>query len=219
MSFNNSMYKKIKEELNSEKVKILAVTKYVEIKEILQAYDAGIRDFAENKLQDAMRKKSQLPDYVIRDTAWHFIGHLQTNKVKDTVGNFEYIHSIDSLKLAILISKAALSRNLTQKVLIQVNTSNEESKYGFAKEKAKEAFKDILELDSIKVDGLMTMAPFTEDKNIVRKCFSELKNLKNYLQSEYKCTLPELSMGMSNDYRIAVKEGSTMIRLGSILFK
>lgn len=209
----------VKNYVDIDKVKVLAVTKYVGEEEILQAYDAGMRNFAENKIQDAMRKKSLLPQNIIGNSTWHFIGHLQSNKVKDTVGNFEYIHSIDSVKLATLVSNTASSRNLTQKILIQVNTSEEDTKFGFDANDLKNLFGKILELDSIEVHGFMTMAPFTGDEEVVRKCFVELRNLRDYLQDKYQTSLPELSMGMSNDYKIAVQEGATMIRLGRVLFK
>lgn len=219
MSEIKSNTSKILEEIDTAKVRVLAVSKYVGIEEILQAYDAGIRNLAENKLQDALRKKTDLPTELSNGITWHFIGHLQTNKVKDAVGNFEFIHSVDSLKIANCISKVAEAKNIIQKVLIQVNISQEPSKFGFTVEEVKQAFKEILNLSSLNIQGLMTIASNSDDKDVIRQNFIELRELRDFLQDKYGCQLPELSMGMSNDYKIAIKEGSTMIRIGNVLFK
>lgn len=209
---------RIIKEIDPDKVRIIAVTKYVGTEEIIEAYQAGIRNFAENKIQDAERKKAEIPD-IEKDFTWHFVGHLQTNKVRKVVGNFEYIHSIDSLKLAQCVSENAKSKQISQKILIQVNVAEENTKFGFSVNEVKEVFHRILKLDSTSVVGLMTMAPYTLDENIQRNTFRQLKELRDYLEEKFKCSLPELSMGMSNDYKIAVQEGATMIRLGQVLFK
>jgi PLP dependent protein len=207
----------IRKETGPARVRIIAVAKYVGISEILDAYENGLRDFAESKIQDALVKRVQLPEDIEKNIVWHFIGHLQTNKVKKVVGNFEYIHSVDSLKLAKCISEDARSKNLLQKVLIQVNVANENTKFGFGGDEIKEVFQEIIKLDSVKIVGLMTIAP--NDLNVARSVFRELRELRNYLQEKFSYSLPELSMGMSNDYKIAVEEGSTMIRIGHALFK
>jgi len=210
---------RVQGEIDSAKVKIIAVTKFVEIPEIITAYEAGIKDFGENKLQEIERKRANLPDDIEKDIKWHFIGHLQTNKSKKAAGNFDFIHSTDSLKLAQSLSQEAKEKNIIQKVLIQVNISKEETKYGYDKEQLKEEIRTINELDSIDIKGLMTIAPYTTDKKLLRTIFRELREFRDNLEEEFNLSLPELSMGMSNDYKIAVQEGSTIIRLGSAIFR
>jgi pyridoxal phosphate enzyme (YggS family) len=202
-----------------ENCKIIAVSKYVGPKEIIEAYNAGIRNFGENKAQDAEEKRTILPKDVESDIVWHFIGHLQTNKVKKIVGSYNLIHSVDSLKLAKIISEEAKKRDLTQNILLQVNISKEESKFGFEKEQFIQNFQEFKDLENLNIVGFMTMAPFTEDKLQVRNVFKELRLIRDQIEDEYKVKLPELSMGMSNDYKMAYEEGSTMLRLGRILFK
>ena len=198
--------------------RIIAVTKYVTTDKVIEAYAAGVRDFGENKVQDAESKRAGLSKEIEKNSIWHFLGHLQTNKVKKVVGIFDYIHSVDSLKLAKAISECAASQNLIQKVFIQVNIAKEESKFGFSPEEVEESFSEISKLDSINVVGLMTMAPFTSDIEEQRLVFRRLRELRNRLQEKYKAQLDELSMGMSNDYKIAVEEGATMVRIGQALF-
>ena len=212
-------FQKIQQVIDKSNVKILAVSKYVGSNEIIEAFQAGLRDFAENRVQDAEKKRSELPESIENEIAWHLIGHLQTNKVKKAVGNYDYIHSVDSLKLAESISEIAVSKGIVQKVLIQINVAEEEAKSGFNKNEVKEVFEELSGLNSIELVGLMTMAPFTENEEVIRTTFRGLRELRDYLQKEHKKNLPELSMGMSNDYKIAVEEGSTMIRLGQVLFK
>jgi len=207
----------IKNKINTEKVRIIAVTKYVSVNEILELYKAGIRNIGENKIQDAENKKEILPENIEKDIIWHFIGHLQTNKVKKVVGNFEYIHSVDSEKLVKAVSESAKVKNITQNILIQVNI--EETKYGFDVNAVKEVFSEILKFDAVNVVGLMTMAPYTLDEKLLHTVFRTLRELRDYLEEKYNCKLPELSMGMSNDYQIAAEEGATMIRLGRVLFE
>lgn len=198
--------------------RIIAVVKYVTTEKVIEAYQTGIRDFGENKVQDAERKRAELPEEVEKNSVWHFLGHLQTNKIKKVVGYFDYIHSVDSLKLAKAISECASSKNLVQKVLIQVNIADEESKFGFLPEEIEEMFSEISKLDSIDIVGLMTMAPFTSDSNEQRTVFRGLRELRNRLQKKFNALLDELSMGMSNDYKTAVEEGATMVRIGQALF-
>jgi len=197
---------------------VVAVTKYVGPEKIIEAYNAGIRNFGEGKAQDAEKKRALLPEKIDKNITWHFIGHIQTNKVKKIAGNYDYIHSVDSLKLAEALSEAAKAKNITQKVLVQVNIAEEETKYGFTPEEIKKQFCKILELDSICIKGLMTMAPFTPDITRQREVFKGLRELRNYLETEYKVEIPELSMGMSNDYAVAYQEGATIIRIGQAIF-
>lgn len=198
--------------------RIIAVVKYVPTEKVIEAYQSGIRDFGENKVQDAEKKRAELPEEVEKNSVWHFLGHLQTNKIKKVVGCFDYIHSVDSLKLAKAISECASSKNLVQKVLIQVNIAEEESKFGFSPEETEEIFSELSQLDSMDIVGLMTMAPFTSDSNEQRSVFRGLRELRNRLKEKFNARLNELSMGMSNDYKTAVEEGATMVRIGQALF-
>ncbi len=206
-------------EIDTSKVKIVAVTKFVEVSEIITAYEAGIRNFGENKLQEIERKRAVLPEDIEKNIKWHFIGHLQTNKSKKAAGNFDLIHSVDTFKLAQCLSEEAKAKNTIQKVLIQVNISKEETKYGYGKLQLKEETAKIKELGSINVKGLMTIAPYTNDENFLKSIFGELREFRNELEKEFKVNFPELSMGMSNDYKTAVREGATIIRLGSAIFR
>jgi pyridoxal phosphate enzyme (YggS family) len=200
------------------KTKIIAVTKYVDIDKMIEAYEAGIKDFAESKFQDAEDKRKKLPPEIEKDIIWHFIGHLQTNKAKKITGNYDYIHSIDSLKLAKCINEEAKNKGIKQKILVQVNIADEKTKFGFDLESIKEVFSEIIKLDSLNVTGLMTIGPNTIDQSLIRNTFKELRELRDNLQEKFNCRIPELSMGMSSDYKIAIEEGSTMIRLGQVLF-
>ena len=198
--------------------RIIAVTKYVTTERVIEAYMAGIKDFGENKVQSAENKLAELPEKVKANSNWHFLGHLQTNKIKKVVGKFDYIHSVDSLKLLKAISECASSQNIVQKVFIQVNIAKEESKSGLMPEETDEIFSEISKLDSLNIVGLMTMAPFTSDAEEQRSVFRGLRELRNKLQEKFNISLNELSMGMSNDYKIAVEEGATMVRIGQALF-
>ena len=198
---------------------IVAVTKYFDESGIEDYYNLGLRDFGENRVQDAMAKIKKLPDEILKNSRFHLIGHLQTNKVKDVVGVFELIHSVDSFKLASAISKEAERKGISQKILLQVNNANEEQKFGFSPEELLNCMSELLILPNIRIEGLMNIAPLSQDNNYLRNLFKNIRLLKDKIQLEYKVELPHLSMGMSNDYRIALEEGSTIIRLGRILFK
>lgn len=198
--------------------RILAVSKYVSADKIIEAYNAGLRDFAESKTQDSLEKMEQIPDEMLSNITWHFIGHLQTNKVKKIVGVFDYIHSVDSFKLAEVINAKANEKGVIQKIFLQVNNAEEESKFGFSIEEVKKAFAEIIKLDHIKVSGLMNIAPLCNDKQLLHKLFREIRELKEHLEKEHNYQLDELSMGMSEDYEVAIEEGSTIIRIGNKLF-
>ena len=198
--------------------RIIAVVKYVTADRVVEAYNAGIRDFGENKVQDAEKQRAELPEEVEKNSRWHFLGHLQTNKITKVVGKYDLIHSVDSLKLAKAVSEYASSQNTVQKILIQVNIAGEESKFGISPEETKESFSEISALNSINIAGLMTMAPFTDNPDEQRAVFRGLRELRDSLRKETGVRLDELSMGMSNDYRIALEEGATMIRIGQLLF-
>ena len=207
----------LRKEIAPYKPIIIAVTKYFGVDKLIEAYNDGLRDFGENRVQDALSKFEGLSNEIKQNSRFHLIGHLQSNKVKKAVGAFDLIHSVDSLKLAEAISKEALSKNIVQKILLQVNNANEETKSGFSVKDLQENFKEIISLKGIKVEGLMNIAPITDEADL-RRLFKGMHDLKIQLENEYNYELKELSMGMSNDYKIALSEGATMIRIGRKLF-
>ena len=207
----------LRKEIAPYKPIIIAVTKYFGVDKLIEAYNDGLRDFGENRVQDALSKFEGLSNEIKQNSRFHLIGHLQSNKVKKAVGAFDLIHSVDSLKLAEAISKEALSKNLVQKILLQVNNANEEAKSGFSVKDLQENFKEIISLKGIKVEGLMNIAPIV-DADELRRLFKGMYDLKIQLEKDYGYELKELSMGMSNDYKIALSEGATMIRIGRKLF-
>lgn len=207
----------LRKEIVPYKPIIIAVTKYFGADKLIEAYNDGLRDFAENRVQDALEKFGSLPDEIKQNSRFHLIGHLQSNKVKKAVGNFDLIHSVDSMKLAEAISKEALQKSIVQKILLQVNNANEEAKSGFAVDDLKKAFPEIIALRGVKVEGLMNIAPIASESEL-RVLFQGMLDLKQELEKDFAYELKELSMGMSSDYKIAVEYGSTMIRIGRKLF-
>lgn len=203
-----------KENRDSKSVKLIAVSKSFGVDEIKQAIQANQIEFGENKAQELVAKFNVLGNQVI----WHFIGHLQKNKVKYAVRTADYIHSVDSLSLAEEVQKHAEKLEKIQKVLIEIKTSEEETKSGVTeKDEIKKIVKYCRQASNLNLIGLMTIAPLTEDKNLIRKSFSYLRKLKEELNSE-GYSLQELSMGMTSDYEIAIEEGATMLRIGSAIF-
>jgi len=219
MSIVADNIRNIREELSDYQGRVIAVSKYVSKEDMLEAYDTGIRDFAESKTQDALAKMNNLPEGMKNDCVWHFIGHLQTNKAKKVVGEFDYIHSVDSLKLVKVVNDLAEEKGLVQKILLQVNIADEDTKFGFSSEELFKVFPEIVSLKNIKIEGLMMMAPYSNDEVYLTALFAKLKKLKEKLECVFGLSIKELSMGMSNDYRIAIKEGSTMVRVGTKIFK
>ncbi|PIQ88288.1 MAG: YggS family pyridoxal phosphate-dependent enzyme [Candidatus Omnitrophica bacterium CG11_big_fil_rev_8_21_14_0_20_42_13] len=206
-----------------ESIKLIAVTKEVGPAEILLAIESGITDIGENKVQEALNKYNILnTQYSMLNTLkWHMIGHLQTNKAKDAVKIFDLIHSVDSLRLADEINKQAEKIDKIQDILIEVNTSGEKTKFGLTADEAVEVVKKAAELKSIRIQGLMTIAPLSDNPESSRPYFRILRELRGKL-NELRATNYELrilSMGMSQDYKIAIEEGATMIRVGRVIFK
>ncbi|OZI13303.1 YggS family pyridoxal phosphate-dependent enzyme [Bacillaceae bacterium SAS-127] len=193
-------------------IKLIAVTKYVSTERAQEALEAGIVHLGENRDEGLLKKWEVLKN----EPVWHFIGSLQTRKVKNIIDRVSYIHSLDRLSLAEEINKRA-----TQSIncLIQVNVSGEESKHGLQQEEVIPFVQQLAQLEKVNVCGLMTMAPLTEDEDLLRSCFKQLKQLQEQVQKLGLTYAPcqELSMGMSNDYTIAVEEGATMIRIGTAL--
>lgn len=210
---------RIQEEIAPYKPKIIAVTKYFDRNAIIDAYNAGLRNFAESRVVEATEKINGLPEEIKMNSKFHFIGHLQTNKVKKALETFDLIHSVDSVKLAQKISEEAKILGKTQKILLEVNNANEPQKYGFSKKEILESFSDLKNLENIEIAGLMNMAPLGADESKLFEVFTELVEIRNTLQREHNCELKEVSMGMSQDYKIAAKAGSTMLRIGRKLFE
>lgn len=200
-----------------ESLKILAVSKLQTLEKIRRLQAAGHTFFAENYVQEALQKQESLKDLAIE---WHFIGSLQRNKVKLVVGKFALIHSVDSVELARAISNHAEKINTTQKVLLQVNLAQEITKGGFDREAVLLHWPEVRDLPGIEISGLMTMPPLTEDPEDVRSYFQDLKQLLEELlrRGAGRHPLHELSMGTSHDYLVAIEEGATIVRLGTILF-
>ncbi|MEQ8927795.1 MAG: YggS family pyridoxal phosphate-dependent enzyme [Fulvivirga sp.] len=205
--------------LGSSNCKLVAVSKTKPVSAIKEAYGAGQRIFGENKAQEMTEKQSELPE----DIEWHMIGHLQRNKVKYIAPYVSLIHSVDSLKLLKEINKQAKKNNRVINVLLQIHIAEEDTKFGLDKNELFELLHslELTELNNVKIIGLMGMATFTEDKDQIRREFKSLAQLfeesKRDVQAE-NVELSELSMGMSGDYKIALEEGSTMIRVGSSIF-
>lgn len=201
-----------------EDITLVSVTKTVNSTIIEKLIEYGMEHIGENRVQVAQEKKEELASY--KDITWHMIGNLQRNKVKKALELFDFFHSVESLKLANEIDKKATS---PIPILLEVNVSGEESKRGFSERDLREAIGPILELPNVKVEGFMTMAPFTSDMSICRNCFVGLRKIAETLRGEYKSSMPHLSMGMTQDYEIAIEEGATIVRIGSaflgIMFK
>ena len=200
-------------------VKLVAVSKTKPNADILEAYHAGHKIFGENKVQELVRKYEQLP----KDIEWHFIGHLQTNKVKLIIPFVQLIHGVDSLKLLKVIDSEAKKQNRQVECLLQFYIAEEETKFGLTLSEAEEIFKstDFKLLKNIHISGVMGMATYTENENQIRNEFKLLKTIFNTLKNEYFSddkNFSQISMGMSDDYQIAIEEGSTLIRVGSKIF-
>ena len=199
-----------------ESVKLIAVSKTKPAEDIEEIYSLGQRDFGENKVQELSQKIEILPD----DIKWHLIGHLQHNKVKYIIGKTELIHSVDSERLALTISKEAVKHNVTADVLIEVNVAGEESKFGVTTDETIELIEKISKLPGIHICGLMTIAPFVADPEENRPVFRKLRELSVDIADKKidNVTMSVLSMGMTNDYMVAIEEGATLVRVGTAIF-
>ncbi len=198
---------------NSEDITLVAVSKTVSVDEMLKLYDLGHTVFGENRVEEASRKVSSLPSQI----KLHMIGHLQSRKAKNAVSLFDMIESVDSARLAGEISKRCVAEGLIRDILIEVNTSGETQKYGFSHVSLRNAIDEIVSLKGIKVCGLMVMAPFVSNPEDVRPVFRKTKEFFNELSYSYPMCY--LSMGMSQDYEVAVEEGANIVRVGSAIFE
>jgi pyridoxal phosphate enzyme (YggS family) len=211
-------YAALRTDRNPFVVNLIAVTKTVGIDKIKEAIEWGLRVFGENKVQEAKEKiehcRIHIADCKIE---WHLVGHLQRNKAKTAVQLFDIIHSLDSIGLAEDINKQAEKAGKIQRVLIQVKLSEEETKHGVSKKGLMDLVKTVSEMKNLKLEGLMTMPPFFDKAEMARPFFRELRELRdNAEKSGYQ--LPELSMGMTNDFEVAIEEGATMVRVGTAIF-
>ena len=197
-------------------VTLITVSKTNPVSSLKEAMDCGIRIFGENKVQEMLEKQEELPD----DLEWHMIGHLQRNKVKYLMGRVALIHSVDSFRLAQEISKEAIKQNITQDILVEINVAEEESKFGITTNEAIDLVSEIANLPNIHIKGLMTIAPFVADPEENREVFRALKKLSVDIRRKNidNVTMNVLSMGMTNDYEVAIEEGATMVRVGTGIF-
>ena len=201
---------------NIDDVTLIAVSKTKPSSDIKTLYDAGVRDFGENKVQELTSKYEELP----KDIRWHLIGHLQTNKVKYIVDKVHLIHSVDSVKLAKEIEKEAAKKDIIVNILVQVNVANEDTKFGLDNNEVLQIIEEISVLPHIKIKGLMTIAPFVDDGEENRKYFNQLKQLSVDIKAKNidNVCMDMLSMGMSGDYETAIEEGATLVRVGTSIF-
>ena len=210
-----AQYTNLINELAAQQVTLIAVSKTKPVSDILSLYESGQRDFGENYVQELVEKQAQLPPGI----RWHFIGHLQSNKVKYISPFVHLIHGIDSLKLLKEVDKQAVKNERIIDCLLQIHIATEETKFGFNEEELLQALDQSVGLDHVRVTGLMGMASFTEDEAVVRGEFHQLHEIFRRLKSARPhLPLDQLSMGMSADFRIAIAEGSTMVRIGSLIF-
>lgn len=221
MTHYGSVLKQVQEKAlssgrNPQEIEIVAVSKFCPATSLESVYREGCRSFGESRLQEALEKIPLLPI----DSRWHFVGSLQTNKVRKAISHFQLIHSVDDLSLAEKISEASLSMGITTTVLLQVNTSGESSKHGLSAQQWEKALDQLNTLSHLKIEGLMTMAPLIEDQNIIRNCFRTLRELRDKWRPRMAepFLFRHLSMGMSHDFLIAIEEGATLLRIGTKIF-
>ena len=199
-----------------EEITLIAVSKTKPVSMLQEVYDLHIRNFGENKVQELSEKYPQMPN----DTTWHLIGHLQTNKVKHVIDKASLIHSVDSVRLAEAIEKEAAKKDIIVNILIEVNVAEEESKFGLKVDEVIPVIETIATFPHIRVQGLMTIAPFVENPEENRGVFARLQKLSVDIRSKNidNVSVDILSMGMTNDYQVAIEEGATMVRVGTGIF-
>jgi pyridoxal phosphate enzyme (YggS family) len=195
-------------------VELVAITKTHSAEKVRKAIEAGQTLFGENRVQEARAKIPELPSNI----RWHFVGHLQKNKIRHALPLFELIHSVDSLVLAEDVDRIAQEEALHPRVLLEVNVAGEGSKFGFAPENLRAQMEALLALPRLSILGLMTIPPLAEEAEASRKYFVQLRELRDHLQTEFRVDLAQLSMGMTQDFAIAVEEGATLVRVGTAIF-
>lgn len=195
-------------------IELVAISKTHEAEKVRAAFDAGQQLFGESRVQEARAKIPQLPSAA----RWHFVGRLQKNKVRHALPLFELFHSIDSLELARQMDRIAEEEGLRPRVLLEVNVAAEGSKIGFAPETLRSQMEALLELPRLTIEGVMTIPPLAPEAEASRPCFVALRELRDHLAREFKVQLPQLSMGMTGDFTVAVEEGATLVRVGTAIF-
>ncbi len=199
-----------------EEVRLIAVSKTMPVSVVKEAYDCGIRDFGENRVQELIAKYDELP----KDVNWHMIGHLQSNKVKPVIQRAKLIHSLDSIKLAEVIEHEAAKLNIVVDALLEVNVANEESKFGFKKEEILNSINNFVKYKNLRIRGLMTVAPYVSEAKYNESVFKTLKKMSVDISAMniHNVYMDYLSMGMSNDYVVAISQGANFVRIGTSIF-
>jgi len=197
-----------------DEIELVAITKTHPAEKVREAIEAGQTLFGESRVQEARAKIPELPS----NLRWHFVGHLQKNKIRHALPLFELIHSVDSLALAEDINRIAEEEGLHPRVLLEVNVAGEGSKFGFSPEKLRDQMEGLLALPRLSILGLMTIPPLAEEAEASRKYFVQLRELRDRLQTEFRVDLAQLSMGMTQDFPVAIEEGATLVRVGTAIF-
>jgi pyridoxal phosphate enzyme (YggS family) len=198
----------------ADEIELVAISKTHAADKVREAIDAGQTLFGESRVQEARAKIPELPS----NLRWHFVGHLQKNKIRHALPLFEMIHSVDSLGLAQEINRIAEEEGMHPRVLLEVNVAGEGSKFGFSPDKLREQMEELLALPRLSILGLMTIPPLGEESEASRKYFVQLRELRDRLQTEFRVDLAQLSMGMTHDFAVAVEEGATLVRVGTAIF-
>jgi pyridoxal phosphate enzyme (YggS family) len=197
-----------------DEIELIAISKTHDAARVREAVEAGQQLFGESKVQEARAKIPDLPSSL----RWHFVGHLQKNKIRHALPLFELFHGIDDVDLARDLNRIAGEAGMHPRILLEVNVAGEGSKFGFKPETLREQMETLLSLNRLSIDGLMTIPPFAEEAEASRKFFVDLRELRDAVEKEFAMKLPQLSMGMTNDFAIAVEEGATMVRVGTAIF-
>ena len=195
-------------------IELVAISKTHDAEKVREAYEAGQHLFGESRVQEARVKIPELPSAI----RWHFVGHLQKNKIRHALPLFEMIHSIDSVALAQDVNRVAEEEGLHPRVLLEVNLAGEGSKFGFHPNKLREEMESLLALPRLAIEGLMCIPPLATEADVSRKYFVRLRELRDAVEKEVQVKLPELSMGMTSDYQVAIEEGATLVRVGTAIF-
>lgn len=198
----------------ADDIELVAITKTHPPEKVREAVEAGQTLFGESRVQEARDKIPELPS----NLRWHFVGHLQKNKIRHALPLFELFHSVDSLALAQEMDRIAADEGMHPRVLLEVNVAGEGSKFGFAPDKLREQMEALLALQRLSILGLMTIPPLADEAEVSRRYFVQLRELRDRLQTEFHVDLPQLSMGMTQDFPIAVEEGGTLVRVGTAIF-
>lgn len=198
----------------ADDIELVAITKTHPAEKVREAIEVGQTLFGESRVQEARVKIPELPSSV----RWHFVGHLQKNKIRHALPLFEMIHSVDSLGLAQEVNRIAEEEGMHPRILLEVNVAGEGSKFGFKPETVRAAMESLLALPRLSIEGLMCIPPLVEEAEASRKHFADLRRLRDALETEFNLKLPRLSMGMTNDFPVAVEEGATLVRVGTAIF-